>query len=101
MKHDIRELRGGVGHQNASLWLASHQDRKGTDMILVSMGNDNGIKRPVRNQPIRWQSRVTLFLWMKAGVDHQFVTIQLQVVRICSNLCLPGQVDESHSLLYR
>jgi len=35
---------------------------------------------------------------VEPSIDHQFPALQFQKVRISSNLSLPGQIDESHSL---
>jgi hypothetical protein len=67
-------------------------------MILVSVGNDDGLERTVRDEPIRRQSSFTFLSGVEPGIDHQFPALQLQKIRISSNLSSPGQIDESHSL---
>jgi hypothetical protein len=67
-------------------------------MILVGVGNDDGLERPIRNEPIRRQGHIALVPGVEPGVDHQFPPLQLKKIRISSNLGSPSQIDESHSL---
>jgi hypothetical protein len=78
--------------------MPSHENRKRTDMILVSVGNEDGLEGTVRDEPIGRQSRITFLSGVEPSVDHQFPALQLQKIRISSNLSSPGQIDESHSL---
>jgi hypothetical protein len=62
------------------------------------MGDENHVKGPIRNKPVKRERCIAFFFGMQSRVKHQFPAFQLQKVRISSNLCSPGQIDESHSL---
>src|ERR1700722_10041005 len=68
-------------------------------MILVRVRDEDRVKRTIRNRSIMRERCFTLLFRMQPRVKHQFLTRQLQEIRIRANLGLPGQINKSHSLL--
>ena len=98
MQKHTADLRRRLCHENARTWKAPHCQRQRTDVILMSVRNQDRLNFVFADC---FQMRQRIFpgvFWMHSAIEHQPVTANLKIVRVRANLRAPGEINEFQDL---
>ena len=98
VQHDIGDARRGLCHEHPRLWFAPRQKRQRADMILMSVGDNNGVNTSLGDWKEIRGCGETLSLWMHAAIQDNRLPLCSEKVGICPDLHVPRQIPELHRL---
>ena len=98
VKHDIRNARCGLRHKHSGLRFTPGQKRQCADVILMSMGDDDGFNPSIRNQREVWRCSEPFLFWMHAAVQNNRLPFRSEKVAVRPDLNVPRQIPKLHLL---
>src|SRR5262249_16347183 len=89
---------GRFSHENARARLASHQNGKRPDVILMGMANNNCVDGPAFDKLPVWERVLAGIFWMHPTIQNQSLSAGFEVVRVRADLGVAGKIDELHTV---
>ena len=97
VEHGAPDLTGGLGHEHGRPALTALDDRQAADVIVVGVGDEDGLGR-VRRQRAKVRHRIkTRVLRVHAGIDHHARVAALQEVAVGADVSPARHVAKFHS----
>jgi hypothetical protein len=88
---------GRFRHENARVRLVAHQYRERSDVILMRMSNKNCVDCLALDWLPIWQRILTGIFGMHPAIENQPSASRLEIVRVCADLSMTGEIDELHA----
>ena len=96
MQQRRSDFAGCFSHEHARIRLTTHEHRQRSDMVLMSVADENHVDRAPIDRFPTGQSPFAVIFWMHAAIqNHPFAT-GLEIIRVRADLGPARQVDKFH-----
>ena len=85
-----------LGQQNMRPWKVPHGDRQGANVVVMTMGNGDGVELLLRDELVERQAVASLALGVSAGVHQQAVAVDVDKPGARPDGGVRVQADDSH-----
>lgn len=94
MKESVGKVVGGLGQKNAGVGMAFHQERNGTGVVVMGVGEKKRIDLGLIELFQLGERRLAIELRMHSGVQNNAGLSEIDGVTIRANLIGAGEVGE-------
>ncbi len=95
MKHHVRQLKRGVRHEGWCVRVLAHEHRQGAQMVLVRVGQNDGVQRFAGEPFEKGQALFTLHFWVCAAVQHDATPCDFKQVAVCADFDLACKISKA------
>lgn len=85
-----------LGHEDVCFWKLADSDWQGADVVVVAMGQDDGLDVFICNGGIKREAGAAFAFGMRAGVHEQAVAVHIHKPRAGANIGVWVQINNAH-----